>query len=164
VAQDNALSGGGAEAGPLTPQRLRPTFESVMASSFVLLPTNRDQGRFRQIRDNEEPPRQGMRPQIQPLPDTSASARRQGKRPMPGQGRLGRGILFITCEAFPSCREAFSSCHVISQLSLHAPKVMIQAQERARVLYLILYSTKLQASPVSGFMIRYYERLANSIS
>lgn len=82
VAQDNALSGGGAEAGPSTPRRSGPTFESVTASSFVVSPTNREQARFRQIQDDEEPERS---------PDTSASTRRQGKRPMPGQGRLGRG-------------------------------------------------------------------------
>lgn len=81
VAQDNALSGGGTEAGPSTPRRPGPTFESVTASSFVVSPTNREQARFRQIRDDEE----------QRSPDTSASTRRQGKRPMPGQGRLGRG-------------------------------------------------------------------------
>lgn len=46
VAQDNALSGGGAEAGPSTPQRLGPTFESVTASSFIVSPTNCDQARF----------------------------------------------------------------------------------------------------------------------
>lgn len=54
VAQDNALSGGGAEAGPSTPRRPGPTFESVTASSFVVSPTDRDQARFRQIRDDED--------------------------------------------------------------------------------------------------------------